>query len=413
MIPVAVPLVLVFLVVAPFRPLPALVAALALSAILPTIPDGREETLLFLGWSGVLLTAVLLGTALRLVEGGGRIAKDAVSLTGLMLAVFVTVNALVAVVVGVPLLEWGRGVAPFLPLAFCLTVPRRAWPALARPMLLVLGALGAAFALYGLAFFVAAPVRLTAADTRMLLPWSAAGAVVWTAWALRRGARLRGAALGLAVLCAVGVVLSMTRGLIAATAAGVVVVAMHTAWRSGVRIWAPATLAAAAGVWGLVAWVDLPALSMGGMPMGDYVVRRLTDTATIRERWTEIVAALEVWKHSPVLGQGLGFRYETAGVLGYRGGSVAYTHNAAAYFLMTGGIVGLFLYAVLYAAPLRRLFDPRATVWQVAAAGALVCLGLYSLTSGAFRLFQFNLILGITLMTATYGGAVEGAGEGR
>ena len=411
--PVAVPLVLAFLVAAPFRPLTALVAALTLSALLPTIPGSSEETMLFLVWSGVLLTAVLMGAALRLVEGGGRVAKDAVSLTGLMLAVFAAVNAMVALAVGIPLLEWGRGLAPFLPLAFCLTVRRRAWPALARPVLLVLGALGAAFAVYGLVFFVAAPVRLTSADTRMLLPWSAAGAVVWTAWASRPGGRLRAAALGLAVLCAVGVLLSMTRGLIAATTAGVAVVALHAAWRSGVRVSVLAALAAAAGAGGIAAWVELPALSMGGMPMGEYAFRRLTDTATIGERWTEILSALEVWKHSPVLGQGLGFRYEAAGVLSYRGESVAYTHNAAAYFLMTGGVVGLLLYAGLYAASLRRLFDPRATVWQVAAVGALVCLGLYSLTSGAFRLFQFNLILGITLMTATYGGVVEGAGEGR
>lgn len=411
--PLAVPLVLAFLVAAPFRPLTALVVALTLSALLPTIPGSSEETMLFLVWSGVLLTAVLLGAALRLVEGGGRVAKDAVSLTGLMLAVFAAVNGLVALAVGIPLLEWGRGLAPFLPLAFCLTVRRRAWPALAGPVLLVLGALGAAFAVYGLVFFVAAPVRLTSADTRMLLPWSAAGAVVWTAWASRPGGRLRAAALGLAVLCAVGVLLSMTRGLIAATTAGVAVVALHAAWRSGVRVSVLAALAAAAGVGGIAAWVELPALSMGGVPMGEYALRRLTDTGTIGERWTEILAALEVWKHSPVLGQGLGFRYEAAGVLGYRGESVAYTHNAAAYFLMTGGVVGLLLYAGLYAAPLRRLFDPRATVWQVAAVGALVCLGLYSLTSGAFRLFQFNLILGITLMTATYGGVVEDAGEGR
>lgn len=411
--PVAVPLVLAFLVAAPFRPLPALVAALTLSALLPTIPGSSEETMLFLVWSGVLLTAVLLGAAFRLVEGGGRVTKDAVSLTGLMLAVFAAVNGLVALAVGIPLLEWGRGLAPFLPLAFCLTVRRRAWPALAPPVLLVLGALGAAFAIYGLVFFVAAPVRLTSADTRMLLPWSAAGAVVWTAWASRPGGRLRAAALGLAVLCAVGVLLSMTRGLIAATIAGVTVVALHAAWRSGVRASVLAALAAAAGAAGIAAWVELPALSMGGVPMGEYALRRLTDTGTIGERWTEIRAALDVWKHSPVLGQGLGFRYEAAGVLGYRGESVAYTHNAAAYFLMTGGVVGFLLYAGLYAAPLRRLFDPRATVWQVAAVGALVCLGLYSLTSGAFRLFQFNLILGITLMTATYGGVVEGAGEGR
>lgn len=408
--PIAVPLVLAFLVAAPFRPLPALVAALTLSALLPTIPESREDTMLFLVWSGVLLTAVFLGTALRLVGGGGRIPKDAVSLMGLMLPVFAAVNALVALAVGVPLVQWGRGLAPFLPLAFCLTVPRSAWPGLARPLLLVLGALGAAFALYGLVLFASAPVRLTSTDTRMLLPWSAAGAVVWTAWVLRPGARLRGAALGLAVLCAVGVLLSMTRGLIAATAAGVVVVALHAAWRGRVRVWVPAAFAVAAG---LVAWVELPALSVGGVPMGVYALRRLTDTGTIGERWTEILAALDVWKHSPVLGQGLGFRYESSGVLGYRGESVAYTHNAPAYFLMTGGVVGLLLYAGLYVAPLRRLFDSRATVWQVAAVGALVCLGLYSLTSGAFRLFQFNLILGITLMTATYGGVVEGAGEGR
>lgn len=413
MIALVVPLVLAFLAAAPFRPLAALVVALTLSAILPTVPDGSEDTLVFLVWSGVLLAAVLVGMGLRLLEGGGRVGRDAVSITGLMLAVFVTVNALVALAVGVRLLDWGRGLAPFLPLAYCLTVRRRAWPALARPLLLALGAVGAAFAFYGLVFFVASPVRLTSLDTRQLLPWSAVGAVVWAAVAFRSGERLRGAALGLALLCAVGVLLSMTRGLIAATTAGVAVVALHAAWRSGVRGAGLAALALAAVAGGVAAWVEIPALSIGGVPMGEYAWRRLTDTATIGERWAEIRAALEGWRQSPVLGQGLGIRYESTGVLGYRGAGVAYTHNAAAYFLMTGGVVGLLLYVGLYAAPLRRLFDARASVWQVAALGALVCLGLYSLTSGAFRLFQFNLILGITLMTATYGGEVEGAGEER
>ena len=68
------------------------------------------------------------------------------------------------------------------------------------------------------------------------------------------------------------------------------------------------------------------------------------DTGSISVRIIELQTAFKNWLSSPVLGQGIGFRWQADG-LDY-GGPVIYMHNILAFVLMNFGIIGI-LYIVL------------------------------------------------------------------
>lgn len=73
---------------------------------------------------------------------------------------------------------------------------------------------------------------------------------------------------------------------------------------------------------------------------------KVKDPGSVSDRLIEYKTAIEKWKHSPVFGQGLGYRWSAAG-LDY-GGPVIYMHNVVAFCLMDFGIIGiLYLLAVI------------------------------------------------------------------
>lgn len=123
-----------------------------------------------------------------------------------------------------------------------------------------------------------------------------------------------------------------------------------------------------------------------------------TQAGSIDTRMQENEVALQHIEHSPVIGNGLGFRFDTSGLY-YQTTRVGYVHNSYLYLLMDFGLFGLLyvaapIFALLGVSPLA-LGQHRShhAGLLLAVSGLLI----FAIGFAMARLIHFNLILGVLL----------------
>jgi len=253
-------------------------------------------------------------------------------------------------------------------------------------------------------------------STDVLLPLGIAWGVWTVLWAKGRGTRYLG--LALAVTATIAVVLTYTRSMLLAAGAvvGVLLLAAmargHLLRATVVGVVLGATVAVTIAGFGLgpiylnrlyqfdKQMEQMAQMAQGGGLFGSGAAGAVEAPAdaNISSRLEEYLIAWDMFRQSPVLGQGLGIKHDIrfdAGhgrVLEQR---VGYVHNWVMYMLMTGGLVGLAAYLVV-------LFGPTVLAWQRGLSQAqqgmvlttLACMAVYGLFFAVFRLIPFNLVLG-------------------
>lgn len=123
-----------------------------------------------------------------------------------------------------------------------------------------------------------------------------------------------------------------------------------------------------------------------------------TQAGSIDTRMQENEVAIDHIERSPVIGNGLGFRFDTSGLY-YQKTRVGYVHNSYLYVLMDFGLFGfLYLAAPLFA--VWRASPETLGTFRYHAIGLILAIGglmIFSLGFAMARLIQFNLILGVLM----------------
>lgn len=121
-----------------------------------------------------------------------------------------------------------------------------------------------------------------------------------------------------------------------------------------------------------------------------------TQSGSIDTRIQENTIALQLIRKSPVIGNGLGFRFDTTGLY-YAANRVGYVHNSVLYLIMDFGVFGLlYLGGPFYA--MRSLQQVREGPHRDYATGlvlALLALVVDSLGFAVVRLMHYNVILAV------------------
>lgn len=119
-----------------------------------------------------------------------------------------------------------------------------------------------------------------------------------------------------------------------------------------------------------------------------------TKDSGVVDRMQEVEVAFDYFLKSPILGQGLGFRFETLGMY-QSAAKVGYIHNSPVYLLMDFGIWGA-LYFLPCAAAIygtRRLLNTPYATFAIGMTWAIVALCMYTIGFAMVRLIQFNVFL--------------------
>lgn len=118
----------------------------------------------------------------------------------------------------------------------------------------------------------------------------------------------------------------------------------------------------------------------------------------VMSRLEEYKIAWEMFLSHPVLGNGMGIkhgmRWETSEGVSFTE-MVAYIHNWPLYMLMVGGLLGFLVYSLVIAGPvLYRLTSLRSeSAHLTVVRAAVMTLAVYGLFFAVFRLISFNLLL--------------------
>ncbi|BDC50452.1 hypothetical protein F183_A27680 [Bryobacterales bacterium F-183] len=123
-----------------------------------------------------------------------------------------------------------------------------------------------------------------------------------------------------------------------------------------------------------------------------------TQAGSIDTRMQENEVALQLIQRSPLIGNGLGFRFDTSGLY-YQKTRVGYVHNSYLYLLMDFGLFGLLYIAMPFVA-LYKLTPSSLGDYRHHAIGLILALAGLMIFSAGFamaRLIQFNVILGVLL----------------
>lgn len=132
-----------------------------------------------------------------------------------------------------------------------------------------------------------------------------------------------------------------------------------------------------------------------------------TSDENISARRQEYAIAWSLFKESPLLGKGLGFKHlikYPAGFNIYIQENVSYIHNWVLYFLMIGGIIGLFFYIFLGTIPIVlclknwKFYKTDCILIYV----TIFILATYGLFFAVFCLISFNLIIASILSISIY-----------
>lgn len=385
---------LVFALAAWIRPYVACAGLVLALVAMPAFPASGDSSLPYVAFASGLAMVLVAWACRRLAgwESTGDLGFQGRLV--LAFAALMAINLPIAIASGVSIPEWLRGVAPLAGLVLVLVLRDSLEVKRIHQLLLLLAVVGTSHALWGIYLFASQRTRITLLDWRFLTGLTVVAGLVWFARLItsQRSREKLSYAL-LFALCATATLLSLTRGLVIAQAVGILLLAaLRVGQCRTVRCYARRLGWTGATVLGLTA-----ALLISGLPgksVGALVLARAGEESTLAERIEESASALRPASESPIVGRGLGFRYETSGLTSYRGDTVRYVHNSLVYFVMTMGGLGAFLYPLLFLWPAywvwkNRKRSPPADVL----AGAAICLALlvYSLTSAAFRLYHFNI----------------------
>ncbi|MGH8579199.1 MAG: O-antigen ligase family protein [Gammaproteobacteria bacterium] len=132
----------------------------------------------------------------------------------------------------------------------------------------------------------------------------------------------------------------------------------------------------------------------------------------VTTRLEEYTIAWRCFLEAPLAGKGLGVKHEMQFTTGFGNvlkQRVGYIHNWPLYALMTGGLMGFVLYALVLLGPIRTALRARVEIEEVTGAvllWSISLLAIYALFFAVFRLISFNMVLaaawGIAL-AARYG----------
>jgi O-Antigen ligase len=290
--------------------------------------------------------------------------------------------------------EYVRGLAPFLFLGFYFVTTRLA--SVKNIHLLYLGIIGSAL-IFSMENLILLPQvlsgeiwRSTYVNGNHNIPMPLAGFHFCVALAIGKSTKVRHKAilLFLAALMLLSSFLTGTRSLIIASLLPLFILPLIEA--PSLKRWTRYSLALALLCVTFV-FVPIEPLLRGARIGGSQV-------GSIDTRVQENDIAFNLIERAPIIGNGLGFRFDTNGLY-YAANRVGYVHNSLLYLLMDFGIFGLlYLAAPLYA--VRALKQVREGPHRDYATGlvlTLMALVLDSLGFAIVRLIHFNVIFAIVI----------------
>jgi hypothetical protein len=293
--------------------------------------------------------------------------------------------------------EYLRGLAPFAFLAFYFVAARLITPKNFRTLYSSLIALGLAFATQNVVLLpkvISGEVwRSTFVNPNHSIPLPVVGFHLCVSLALRKQANSwhRIALMLCAAYMLLSSLLTGTRSLIVASLLPLFLLPLF----QGVSFRQLFRYCSALAVLGVIALVLPKETLFKGARIG------YTQAGSIDTRMQENEVALDHIERSPLIGNGLGFRFDTSGLY-YQKTRVGYVHNSYLYILMDFGLFGLLYIAAPFFA-IWRLNPATLGPYRQHAVGLIlaVCgLMLFSLGFAMARLIQFNLLLGVLLAMA-------------
>jgi O-antigen ligase len=216
------------------------------------------------------------------------------------------------------------------------------------------------------------------------------------------------------LLCSTAILATLSRG-------------MSIGLLSGVgALWATLWIAKARSQQRRLTTLLLRALSFGGIALVwsgglQIIYARLSDTSVNDQaRLAEYAAALDQFWRSPLWGSGLGTGFVIPFYIDFGlEPTVNSVHNVVFYFLAKTGLIGTLLLGVWFLAAVqdaRLLIRNRQSslTWSVGCIilATLVALFIYALTFAVYRLFYYNILLGILLAVLSQARALEGKWAG-
>lgn len=348
-------------------------SAVAWTSVLPAVPDDLSPT--------------VLAFAMLVVLTGIRAPAAKLETLPSALWAFLLFAASSILWAESPLASSVRQLVPFLVVLSAL------WFAKIQHKYVVAGALlaGIVLSLRALHAEFSLPGRITWHSLDFIMPNAMILVVGTFAYVVGHKHNLRRSVLVMScgLLGMTAILSGASRGMMLATLAGLVAISLATA---------KTTRALAILIVSLVGIATLASLSSNAI-----VAERLTPSA-VREgvgvRTSESSAALSAWSQRPLIGHGMGKKFDNpvarGDVTGTVGSRVSYVHNAASYLLIQVGIVGALLYAAFISTVAIKIYRLSKTDWVVQAGfGALVALVVLATSSAVFRSIHFNLFLGM------------------
>lgn len=136
-----------------------------------------------------------------------------------------------------------------------------------------------------------------------------------------------------------------------------------------------------------------------GLGSGEYELWENEEDVNITARLEECKIAFDMFLESPVLGKGLGAKHTMLFSVWFGEileQEVSYIHNWVLYFLSLSGVIGFLIYVWIVASPLMQVsknnfFKSDLGLIVYTTIGSLIC---YALFFAVFRLIPFNLVLG-------------------
>lgn len=422
------------------RPLRGVFISIVLTGF---IPQASQE----IGFGEISFLAIL-GTALVswLLKGfmQQRVALIPHRVTASLIALFVVflLSMPLALARGTTLYEWARGLAPFAPLLVFFVVTTEARDEKVYRQLLW------AFMLVGLwlslqVFFTFWQERLwepipssTGGLTYRRVTWIfpsstspliLAGALIALVEYLLTKSRIQKLIFGtLMILLSGAILLTLSRSEIAVLIFSSIFILFMVLTKSSKR----SRLTHLAWLLGLIslllftfmATIPISPIIEFIQARGQALVRTLESLITpesspelgdvnIIYRIEEIRVALQAFLEQPLVGQGLGYSFEIPSFeesKGLHSIKIQYIHNILAYFLMTTGLLGTTIFAILIVAAffafVRKYYhEPSLERERVLLASGIALLGLwlYGLFFAVFRTVAFNLFVGVALAILT------------
>ena len=291
--------------------------------------------------------------------------------------------------------EYVRGLVPFVFLIFFFVVLRLTSLRNFQTLYYAIVAVGLLYAMENLILLPKVLTgevwRTTFQNANHNIPLPVIGFHLCVALVAGRHARLRVKLVLLvaAALMLLSSFLTGTRSLIIASLVPLVVLPFAEA-RASMSKWA--RYAIVVGLLGLI-FVFVPTeVFLKGARIG------ASQAGSIDTRMQENQVSWKFFTDSPVIGNGLGFRFDTNGLY-YQATRVGYVHNSYLYLLMDFGIFGL-LYVLPPLLAMRSLQGVRAGPHRDVATGLVMAVfGLLVLSFGfaMVRLMHFNLIFGVLI----------------